>query len=361
MISIIGAGPVGCYCAYLLAKAGFEVNIFEDHDKVGLPVQCTGLVTDQLWELIPEKKEFVVNKLSKVKVFSRNKSAEIQVNETLVDRHKFDNYLLDKAVKEGTHLHLNHKFIEYSNNEAVFKSKGKINKIKTKILIGADGPLSQVAKIAGLFNKRKFFIGMQATVQGKFEKNKYETFFGRVAPGFFAWIVPESETRARVGLATRHSTRAFFEKFASQKGTIIDMQGGAIPIYNPLQKIQNKSIFLVGDAAGFCKSTTGGGLVPGLNSAKILADCIINNKSYPANVRKLRRELLLHNVIRSALDRFNESDYDKLVSMMNNPKIKQQLSSSNRDTPVKLMPKLLLANPKLLYFSKCLLQKKKSF
>ncbi|MEM4264021.1 MAG: NAD(P)-binding protein, partial [Candidatus Woesearchaeota archaeon] len=43
MISIIGAGPVGSFAAYLLAKAGFEVSIFEEHEKIGLPVQCTGL------------------------------------------------------------------------------------------------------------------------------------------------------------------------------------------------------------------------------------------------------------------------------------------------------------------------------
>ena len=43
MISIIGAGPAGSYLASLLRKE--EVEVFEEHDKIGLPVQCTGITT----------------------------------------------------------------------------------------------------------------------------------------------------------------------------------------------------------------------------------------------------------------------------------------------------------------------------
>ena len=39
-IAIIGAGPIGCYAGYLLAKVGNKVQIFENHSQVGLPIQC---------------------------------------------------------------------------------------------------------------------------------------------------------------------------------------------------------------------------------------------------------------------------------------------------------------------------------
>ena len=35
MISIIGAGPAGSYTAYLLAKKGKEVIVYEDGNKIG--------------------------------------------------------------------------------------------------------------------------------------------------------------------------------------------------------------------------------------------------------------------------------------------------------------------------------------
>ncbi len=39
MISVIGAGPAGSYTAYLLAKAGEKVRIFEEHKEIGKPVR----------------------------------------------------------------------------------------------------------------------------------------------------------------------------------------------------------------------------------------------------------------------------------------------------------------------------------
>ena len=57
MISIIGAGPAGGQSAYLLAKKGYDVNIYEEHASVGKPFQCTGLATPILEKLaVPDKK-----------------------------------------------------------------------------------------------------------------------------------------------------------------------------------------------------------------------------------------------------------------------------------------------------------------
>ena len=61
MIVIIGAGPVGCYAAYLLAKKGKKVAVFEEHKKIGRPVHCTGIVTSSFGKIFDIKKEFLVN------------------------------------------------------------------------------------------------------------------------------------------------------------------------------------------------------------------------------------------------------------------------------------------------------------
>jgi len=364
MISIIGAGPSGCILAYELAKEGFDVDIFEEHKETGSPIQCTGLVTKELFDLVHLKKEFLVNKLDAVQVIAPNKSSvKIKVNEFLLDRHRFDNYLLKKAIDAGANIHFSHRFIEYNrqNKQAIFKSNNRIKKIKTNTLIGADGPLSQVAKSAGIYDNRKFFIGMQATVKADFEKQVYRAFFGNIAPGFFAWIVPESHKTARIGLATRQNTRQYFQKFLKGKGKIMEKQAGVIPLYNKTQIVQKKNIYLLGDAATFCKATTGGGLVAGLKSAKILADCIKNKRNYAFALKKLRRQLWLHAIIRSTLDRFSTEDYNTLIKLINKPRIKMYLSSNSRENPKSLIIKLLLAEPRLLYFTKCLLQKKKVF
>jgi len=74
MISIIGAGPSGSYLAFLLAKSGKKVQIFEEHSSVGRPVQCTGIVTSSISRFIRLKKEFVINRPNS---FSETKHKDI--------------------------------------------------------------------------------------------------------------------------------------------------------------------------------------------------------------------------------------------------------------------------------------------
>ena len=42
---MVGAGPIGSYTAYLLAKEGFDVGIFEKKPAIGKDVNCTGIVS----------------------------------------------------------------------------------------------------------------------------------------------------------------------------------------------------------------------------------------------------------------------------------------------------------------------------
>ena len=57
MIIIIGAGPVGCFLGGLLAKNGKEVKIYEEHDSIGKPLHCTGIITEELGKIVVGKRE----------------------------------------------------------------------------------------------------------------------------------------------------------------------------------------------------------------------------------------------------------------------------------------------------------------
>mgnify|MGYP001608901183 FL=1 len=74
MVQIIGAGPVGNYTAYLLAQAGFAPTVHEEHSITGKPIQCTGIMTAYLSDLISlggqsASEEFVVNTITGTRVF----------------------------------------------------------------------------------------------------------------------------------------------------------------------------------------------------------------------------------------------------------------------------------------------------
>lgn len=355
-ISIVGAGPSGSYAGYLLAKQGHDVTIYEDHAEIGKPVACTGIVTKALFNIIDYDKSYIINELKAVDVIGpNNEHTRIPLHEYVICRIKFDNFVADKARDAGAKIELGHRYIGREGNKLLFRVNGQTIARDTDILIGADGPLSKVAQSTGIGNKHPFWVGMQATIKAAFDPKVFTTWFGDIAPGFFAWSVPENSQLARVGLAVtndKNCGQCFQRLMRMVGGTIVDRQGAPIPIYNHHSVIEKGNTFLVGDAAGLVKDTTGGGIITGMLSSKILAESIKHGTSYSKNVRKLRKELWIHSKLRRMLNKFTDSDYTRLLSLMNNPRVQRILYTHPREYPSRFMLKLLLAEPRFAYFAK---------
>lgn len=362
-IAIIGAGPAGNYTAYLLAKAGYQVTIFEEHLEPGLPIQCTGILTSDLKNHLELSDDYIVNRMQKVKVFAPDGTAfETKNDDIIVCRHKFDNYILKKAIAAGAKIEKGAKFISYNKEtkEIILEYKennnAKQKKFKTDILIGADGPNSKVSQI---INKEilqqhptPMYYGAQATVKGNFEPNTYHVYLGSICPEFFLWVVPENKNHARIGLATKETPNIYFKKAMEKLDhtdlDITDRQGGLIPCYNPNIKVQEDNIYLIGDAATIIKSTTGGGIIPHLEAAKILANCIINNKDFNKEVK--RKKLWMHLFLRKFLDQFSDEEYNQLVKMLNSSTANAVMEKYTRDNLLQLLSHLLVENPQFIFF-----------
>jgi geranylgeranyl reductase family protein len=362
MISIIGAGPAGCYAAYLLTKKGHEVHVYEEHSSIGSPIQCTGLVTSSILKVYEPDKSSIVNRISKVKIFSPDKKV-IQIRfreENLVlDRQKFDSEIAKKAVQQGAKIHLDHKLIEYDNSTNTLKVKSLLDnktlEIKDSIVIAADGPQSM---IAASFNKgpNKFWLGIQYLME--YENENEIEFYPSIAT--FAWIVPEDGHKARIGLISDSNDPKIMEKlhlFLTQKfgkdykKKIISTQAGLIPKFNPKKRLHKNNAFLIGDAASLVKATTAGGIIQGLQSAEILAECIDKKKDYAKELRKnMYKDLKIHSYMRNIMDKFSDDDWNKLFERFGSQKARAILENNDRDDPKALMIKLLKAEPRLLFY-----------
>jgi len=195
---------------------------------------------------------------------------------------------------------------------------------------------------------------MQARAKGSYNPEAYEVYLGSICPDSFAWILPESKSIARIGVASRSNAKEIFRKFLKGKNIqnkqIIDFQAGLIPIYDKKLILQKRNVFLVGDAACQVKATTGGGLVPGLKAAKILADSIIKNKSYKKRLADLNKELWIHLKIRQMLNKFSDRDYNNLIDLIKNKKIINALNRYGRDNPKQIVLKAILSEPSLLKY-----------
>jgi digeranylgeranylglycerophospholipid reductase len=377
MVTIIGAGPAGNYLAWKLAEKGYPVEIYEEHTVVGKPIQCTGIVTKTLRDLVPIDPSFFVNQLSSVQVVApHNDTFTVPLEDFVICRTSFDQFLLKKAISAGAKVYKGHKYIRFEKGKVFVekkseKGKKKIIEIKTDILVGADGPNSLVSKLLNKDVKRINYFGAQATVKGKFDPGRYDVYLGDICPEFFGWVVPENKKYARIGLAVKKDTAKHFKKFLAHLGhsesDITDYQGGLIPVYVPQLKIEGSvddvTVYLLGDSATQIKSTTGGGIIPAISSANVLIDCIVSGKSYAPSMKKSKvyKQVWMHLVIRRVLDLFSDKDYDRLIGILKKESIVKVLAEVDRDNPVTLLSLLLRRNPLLpvrLFFLFC---KKKFF
>ncbi|MBT4248670.1 NAD(P)/FAD-dependent oxidoreductase [Candidatus Woesearchaeota archaeon] len=267
-VIIIGAGPAGSRTAELLAKAGKQVLVIEEHTAIGEPVQCTGLISARLMQIHPDlPKNVIQNKIKTAQFFAPNGahfSLSVRSPTLVVDRQKLDQWLADKARKAGATVKLGTKFQSFKigpENILVTTNKGNF---LTDILIGADGPLSNVRKQAGIQARYHQQIFSQKTITGKFGDTADLCFGG----AYFNWFVPISKTKARSGGPSKEVTF---------KG-----DSGGVMRYGLLKSAQKDDVYLVGDAALQVKPFSCGGVVYGQIGAKCLAKAIIEGDDYNA-------------------------------------------------------------------------------
>ena len=339
MINVIGAGPAGSFFSQFVKD---DVRIFEEHKEVGKPIACTGILTSAISDLIKLDKSLIANRIKRVRLIPPNGDYyefKLKTEELIVFRDQFDKFLVEKAQDKGAELYVHHRFLDFKREDgeiiSEFETKNGRKNFSSDILVGADGPASKVAQASGLFNGRRNWVGKQYTANLEMEKDVFYVYFGGV-PDFFGWVVPESETKARVGIASEKNVGMYFEmlrkKLNLKEKDLNECQAGPIPIYNPKNVTSKDKVYLIGDAAGQIKSTTGGGIVYGMRAGKILADCLNNDLDYEKEWRKkLHKDLMFHLRIRRFLNKLDKNDYKELIRTLKDI----DLGEFNRDYPLK--------------------------
>jgi flavin-dependent dehydrogenase len=82
-------------------------------------------------------------------------------------------------------------------------------------------------------------------------------------PGFFAWVIPSSNGRGKVGVAGKGiRSNESLEKFLSDKGKYSVIRKIYAPIWvnGPIKEFVSDNVVIIGDAAGQSKPTTAGGI-----------------------------------------------------------------------------------------------------
>lgn len=363
-VAIIGASLSGLYSAYLLAKEGVTVGVYDRIDRLGFPPR-TLIVTSKLNEVlgfVPE--EAILNRVRRFEIFSRSKRVGIELSDPdlVIERERLIQLLAHQAEEAGAKIVLGYQF------EGFFRVGKKIvvnlrnrqteemTTILADILVGADGVSSAVAQaISQNGHYPTTLIQARVAMSGDEAPDTCRVWFDSDQTRYFFWSIPESKEFATVGLIADgdREARESLEVFLKGRGLRpLGFQEARVPLHR-LRLTGGgdgweRTVFLVGDAAAQVKVTTVGGVVTGFYGAKALVHALLNGGNYRRELRGLQLELDLHLLIRQILNRFNNEEYDRLLERIDGG-LKGILQKWNRDELRSFFLKMVLKKPQLLH------------
>lgn len=363
-VVIIGAGPAGLLAAHELGKQSVPSLVLEEHPKIGIPTSCAGLISvsgfNRLGIRLP--RSVILNRVRGAIFYSPSgrqlKVARKTSQAYVVDRAKFDQYLAQRAKKVGVPICLGTyvKQIRFLKTpqpqrvEILTTQSGypSTRKILAKICIDAEGCKSRILRQTRLSPppSSEILPAVQYEYEGihDLDPTLVEIFTGRkVAPGFFAWMIPTGNDTARIGLACQssYSPRQHLEyvlqntplrarlRDATRSGRL----GGRILISGPIKKTYIPNFLVIGDAAGQIKPTTGGGVVVGGLCAQIAGKSAAKASQLgEQGIKALRdyqrqwktmlgKEFLAMKWVRTFFNSLDDNDYDRLFQKIASPSI----------------------------------------
>jgi geranylgeranyl reductase family protein len=342
---VVGAGPSGLLAAAEATRHDFDVVVFEEHGKVGVPDHCAGLLSvsglDSLGLQPPNS--VVQNTIEGAKIYSPSGHSlliEREKREALVvNRSLFDQWLADRAEKRGVQIRTNAHVNKISADRQGYtlKLRSVTDSIQSKFVCIAEGSRCQISQQLGFTGipKTSKYPAYQFEVEGvDIDTTHVEMFYGRkISAGFFAWVIPLGGGKARVGLASRDEAKRRLEytmkhnPLISQRvegATIQRGFGGIVLVGKPVERTSIGNAVVIGDAAGHVKATTGGGIILGGIAARIAGKLIRNRllngefdqglDEYSTEWRaRLEREFRTMFIAQKFLTSLSDKGFDSLI------------------------------------------------
>ena len=299
-ILVVGAGPAGSAVAAALAARGRDVLLVEASahprpkacaeyasPRIAEELHLLGLA-DPAWrsDALPLAGMRVIRGDTAVDICYRDAGGPRSA--WGLDRVTFDAALAAHAVACGARLH------ERTTFEGVRRGEGGVTgarlraadgpiEVSCRVLIGADGARSRVARSLGVERSVRAprRLGMVAHYEGHPELTEHGEM--HVGPGFYIGLAPLGGGRLNVGMAlplngsSRQSARRRFEAAIAGIPAVAERLAGrrrltpirgASPIGHRVARAAGPGWMLIGDAAGFIDPFTGEGIYRALRSAR---------------------------------------------------------------------------------------------
>ncbi|RLE66673.1 MAG: hypothetical protein DRJ38_01165 [Thermoprotei archaeon] len=294
-VVVVGAGPAALMFARSVASRGIRVVIFEKEKTLAVK-PCGEGISSRVLETaqLPRYTEsfFVYHKIKKAIIYAPNGTAKEIAGEGktlgyIVDKKSFLQVMANYAVEAGAEIQIGEKVRKVEPKYDGYLVYTDKRSIKTRVLVGADGYLSLVAKQTGLERRgeRKVIPSLQyVMVNVKLHDSDATEFYlgSKVAPLGYAWVFPKSENIANVGIGVQKAAaREYLNKFVRDhpemfsKSQIVEFKGAAVTISGQLKRIVDNYLLLIGEAAGQVIPLTGGGIHTSIAGGKIAGEVVV--------------------------------------------------------------------------------------
>ncbi len=287
---VVGAGPAGATTAAKLAEDGLDVLLLEKgaipRDKPcggGLSPKAYRLLDVDISDLVlarPNRVVLTAPGVSPVPLEARSGSI------WMVQRAAFDQRLVEHAVGRGARVATNTivRSVTPGSADRMATVETDNGTLRARVVVGADGADSVVARTAGLRLHRDHHFTLALEIEAKRPTGVSETdaLIDFALPRGYAWVFPKGDI-CNVGVGTddrRHfrQLRKHLADFRKRHSLHFEGEpkiiGHKIPVWTGSEPLHRSNVLLVGDAAGVADPFFGEGIAYGIQTGRFAASAV---------------------------------------------------------------------------------------
>ena len=298
-VVIVGGGPAGATAAHEMARSGHRTLLL---DRAGRTKPCGGAIPPRLIRDFEIPSELIVARINSARMVAPSgRRVDMPVGDGfvgMVDRDVFDEWLRARAARAGAERRVGifQRIERDADGSAIVQyaaggsRSGVLESVRARMVIGADGALSAVARqeIRGASKVKHVFAYHEvvrspdaASANDSFAEQRCDIYYqGKLSPDFYAWIFPHGPTTS-IGTGSLHKGFGLRNAVAQLRAdtklvdaVTIRREGAPIPIA-PLPRWDNgRDVVVAGDAAGVVAPASGEGIYYAMTGGRYAAHAV---------------------------------------------------------------------------------------